>query len=199
VQAPLPPLALRERTGATPPGQVPEQYYEEQGAHHRRRIEELLGPDWTWEGKRVLDFGCGAGRGLRYFLDVAERDTEVWGCDISEPSVEWLQTHLCPPLHVFRNGEDPPIPRPDDYFDAVWAVSVFTHVYKNWAEWMLELRRVLRPDGRLILTFLNEGMLPLWNEVNPGRPWDPDRLGMTVLRRRAPWDQGGPIVFLSEW
>ena len=199
MRTPLPPLALRERAGARPPGADPGRHYEEQGVHHRRRIEELLGADWTWQGKRVLDFGCGAGRTLRHLLDVAARDTEVWGCDIAEASVEWLRGQLCPPLHVFLSSDDPPLPRPDRYFDVIWALSVFTHIHRNWAEWLLELHRVLADDGRLLLTFLNEGMLPLWDEVTGGAPWEPDRLGIAPFRTRAPWEQGGPIVFLSEW
>jgi len=31
------------------------------GAESKRRILEALPADWSFEGKRILDFGCGAG------------------------------------------------------------------------------------------------------------------------------------------
>jgi SAM-dependent methyltransferase len=41
----------------------------------------------TFEGRRLLDFGCGVGKYLRHLLPEAE-EGEVWGCDIDEPSIE---------------------------------------------------------------------------------------------------------------
>jgi hypothetical protein len=29
--------------------------------------------------------------------------------------------------------------------------------------------------------------------------WDEDRVGMNVIKKWNPWDEGGPIVFHSEW
>jgi SAM-dependent methyltransferase len=195
---PLPPSALREYVGRTPPGEDSETFYLEAGRRSRARIEQLLPDRWTWPGRRVLDFGCGAGRVLRHFVDVAG-EAEVWGCDIDAASIEWLDEHLVPPLHVARIAEDGRLPHTDGSFDAIWALSVFTHLAGNWADWLLELRRVLRDDGVLIATFLNEGMRPLWDEVTGGAPWNPDRFGMAVFGEDAPWDSGGPTVFLSEW
>src|SRR4051812_10840332 len=197
---PLPPRALRERTGRAPAGHDEAAFYEEQGRQQRRRIEALLGDDWSWKGRRLLDFGCGAGRTLRHFLAVAQAgETEVWGCDIDRRSIEWLRAHLVPPLEVLGVGETPGLPHPDDYFDVIWGLSFFTHVHDQWAEWLLELRRVLADDGRLLLTFLSEGKLGLWNELTGNAPWDPEGIGMAVFCEDASWNDGGPIVFLSEW
>jgi SAM-dependent methyltransferase len=168
--------------------------YDAIGRRSRERIERLLPADWSWEGKRVLDFGCGAGRTLRHFLDEAER-AEFHGCDIDDRSIAWLSEHLSPPFHVFQNGETPGLPRPDGFFDLVYALSVFTHVSEHWADWLLELRRVLKPDGLLLATFLNEAH---WEIYGRGG-WDEDRVGMNVIRKWNPWDEGGPIVFHSEW
>ena len=168
--------------------------YEAIGEHSRARLERLLPPDWSWEGKRVLDFGCGAGRTLRHFLDEAER-AEFFGCDIDGPSVAWLAEHLSPPLHVFQSGELPELPQRDGFFDLVYAFSVFTHLTDHWAGWLLELHRVLKPQGLLFATFLSE---PVWRQFDQG-PWDEDRVGMNVIKKWNPWDTGGPVVFHSEW
>jgi SAM-dependent methyltransferase len=190
---PLPPPELVHRVGRIDDQDVAAAY-EALGRHSRARIERLLPDDWSWDGKRVLDFGCGAGRTLRHFLDEAER-AEFHGCDIDGPSVGWLKDHFSPPLHVFESGELPSLPQPDGFFDLIYALSVFTHLTDHWAGWLLELHRVLKPDGLLFATFLNEG---LWPDFGRG-PWDEDRVGMNVIKKWNPWDTGGPVVFHSEW
>ncbi len=190
---PLPPAELLQRVGRIDDADVAGTY-EAIGRHSRARLERLLPDNWSWEEKRVLDFGCGAGRTLRHFLDEAGR-AEFYGCDIDRPSIEWLAEHLSPPLHVFENGELPSLPQPDEFFDLVYAFSVFTHLTDHWAGWLLELHRVLKPAGLLFTTFLSE---PVWKEFRQGE-WDEDRVGMNVIMKWNPWDTGGPVVFHSEW
>src|SRR3954463_7573345 len=102
---PLPPPPLQERTGRAPAGQDRVSYYEQQGRHQRREIEALLGEDWSWKDRRVLDFGCGAGRTLRHFVPEAKAgETEVGGCDTARSSIEWLRAPLVPPLKVLEVG-----------------------------------------------------------------------------------------------
>jgi SAM-dependent methyltransferase len=192
-ERPLPPSELVHRVGKIDDPDVAATY-EAIGRHSRERIERLLPSDWSWDGKRVLDFGCGAGRTLRHFLDQAER-AEFYGCDIDGASITWLTNHFSPPLHVFQNGETPLLPQPDGFFDLVYALSVFTHLTDHWAGWLLELHRVLRPGGLLLATFLNEGH---WDAYGRG-PWDEDRIGMNVIKKWNPWETGGPVVFHSEW
>lgn len=54
------------------------------GEGTRDALLDLLGGGWSFEDKRVLDFGCGPGRTLRHFVDEA-REAEFWGADI-DPS-----------------------------------------------------------------------------------------------------------------
>jgi SAM-dependent methyltransferase len=193
MQRVLPPVELMQRVGKIEQADLGEAY-EAIGRSCRERLERLLPHDWSWEGKRVLDFGCGAGRTLRHFLDEAEQ-AEFHGCDIDGPSISWLRDHFVPPLHVFESGETPSLPQPDEFFDLVYAFSVFTHLTDHWAGWLLELHRVLKPGGLLFATFLNEG---LWPDFGRG-PWEEDRVGMNVIMKWNLWDAGGPVVFHSEW
>jgi SAM-dependent methyltransferase len=170
------------------------QVYERRGRDVREAIESLLPPDWSFEGKRVLDFGCGAGRVLRHFLPEAA-NAEFWGCDIDRRSIDWLQKHLCPPLRAYRNAGTPPLPHPDGYFDLIWALSVLTHITDTWSAWMVELHRVLADDGLLLVTFMGEGVSQY---VTP-EPWDEDLVGMNVLHCGESWDLGGPKVLHSPW
>ena len=126
----------------------------------------MLPPGWTWDGKRVLDFGCGVGRILRHFAPEAGV-AEIVGCDIDEPSINWLDRHLSPPFRVFVNGEAPPLGQPDSSFDLVYAMSVFTHITDDWSSWLLELHRILKPDGWLIASIL-EAARGEWSRTSSG-------------------------------
>jgi SAM-dependent methyltransferase len=168
--------------------------YENSGRMHRQMLDDFLPNEWSWDGKRVLDFGCGVGRVLRHFLPRAER-AEFYGCDLDGPSVEWLQQSFSPPFHIFESGESAGLPQEDGFFDLIYAFSVYTHFTDNWAEWLLEHHRVLADGGILFATFLGEGML----EPLTGEKWAEDRIGMNTLLHGLPWDKGGPLAFNSPW
>ena len=191
--APLPPIELARRVGVVDQDHTLSSF-DEMGANMREMVRSIQGPTWFTEGRRVLDFGCGVGKLLRHFLDEAEH-CEFIGCDIDEPSIDWMRQNFSPPLTVFTCGERPGLELPDEHVDLTLAMSVFTHLTDHWAGWLLELHRILRPGGRLICTFLGEGM----SESIAGEPWDPDRIGMNILRTWQPWDSGGPSVQHSEW
>jgi glycosyltransferase involved in cell wall biosynthesis len=188
----LPPVHLASRVGATHADNLA--LYEEFGAETREEILGLLPQGWSFEGKTVLDFGCGAGRTLRHFLGETAV-ARVLGCDIHDESVAWLGQHLSPPLEVFRSPEVPPLPLSDGSVDLIWAISVFTHLTDHAGAWLLELHRVLRTDGLLIATFHGCGAIRSILDED----WDPDRIGMTIVRYGESWDAGGPMVVHSPW
>jgi SAM-dependent methyltransferase len=194
-EAPYPPLELADRVfGVERWTSDPIRTYAEMGAQTRRAITSLLPEDWSFRGKRVLDFGCGAGRTLRHFLPEAE-EADFWGTDIDQASIEWMQANLCPPLHAWHGHHAPPLGLEHDSFDLIWAVSVFTHLTSNSTPWLLELHKLLKPGGLLIPTYMGSGIC----ELVAGEPWDDDRHGRTTLRHTAPWDEGGPAVLISDW
>ena len=94
-----------------------------------------------------------------------------------------------------RDGGAPPLPFEDATFDVVWSIAVFTHLTDQWAPWLLELRRVMRPGGILIASVMGSGA----SDALAGEPWDADRVGMNVLGYGRPWQAGGPMVLHSEW
>jgi SAM-dependent methyltransferase len=192
-QPPMPPLELAHRVGSLADGGDPLELYDRIGRDCRDQIEAMLPDDWSWAGKRALDFGCGAGRTLRHFLDRAD-DVELWGSEIDEPSVEWLRQTLAPPIHVVSES-DPPLPVDPGSFDLIWAISVFTHLTDPWSRWMVELHRLLAADGLLIVTYMGPGL----SERLDAGPYAPDRFGMNVLYEWQDWDAGGPFVFHSDW
>jgi len=103
------------------------------------------------DGAAVLDFGCGCGRTLLWF---ARQFPKVrWhGSDVNTEAIEWCRKSI-PGATFAVNGLEPPLPFPENSFDLIYAVSVFTHLSEEHQRaWLPELRRVLRPGGRLLLS-----------------------------------------------
>jgi SAM-dependent methyltransferase len=191
---PLPPEALMRRVGWNVYSSRPGEVYVERGREQWRLIKSLLPEGWSFEGKRVLDFGCGAGRIVRHAL-AEDPAGEYWGCDIDAASIEWLRANLSPPLHAFQTDEWPPTSEPDGRFDLVYAFSVFTHLLDPWSAWLVELHRLLADEGIAIVTVFGPGAagsfdgFPVGEEIN----------GMNVLGPATDWERGGPLIVHSEW
>jgi SAM-dependent methyltransferase len=185
-----PPDQLAIRIGGTPEG------YRDIAEFHRARILSLLPPDWSWKGKRVLDFACGPGRTMSEFAEEA-RQAEFVGCDIHPPSIDWARSSL-PQFEFILNREEPPLELGSGSFDLVYGVSVFTHLTEHWAGWLAETHRLLRPGGLAIFSFLGE---TLWEPFGAAAraEWIEEETGMMVTGLGRTWDEGGPNVFHSEW
>ena len=193
-ERPYPPFELATRVRPLHEFSEPIAAYEQMGAQTKEALSGLLPDGWSFEGKKVLDFGCGAGRTLRHFLAEAET-AELWGSDLDAASIEWLETNLCPPLHAWRSSAGPPLGLEHRSFDLIWAISVFTHLTLASIPWLLELHRLLNPDGLLIATYYGR-----WNsDFLAGEPWDENRIGMNILHHNVDWDHGGPVVLMSDW
>jgi SAM-dependent methyltransferase len=166
----------------------------EAGPETREILLDLIPDDFSWEGKRVMDFGCGNGRTLRHFGDEGEI-AEVWGVDVDADALSTVERELCPPMHAQLSEVDPPLPFEDGSFDLIWAISVWTHLTDNSLPWLAEMHRILKPGGLLIPTYMGE----LHSELLAGEDWDEDRIGMNVLRHYQDWLQGAPMVLISDW
>ncbi len=168
--------------------------WERLGPETKTAIMDLLPADWSFEGKRILDFGCGAGRTLRHFMSEAQQ-AEFWGVDIDAASVELLAQTVCPPLRVMRSEYMPPLDFEGGSFDLIWSISVFTHLTDSSLPWLLELHRILKPGGLLVATYMGR-----WtSELLAGEPWQEDRVGMNVLRHNHPASDGAPLTLISDW
>ena len=99
---------------------------------------------------RLLDFGCGCGRVIRHWNGVDS--VELHGSERDGQAVRWCEENL--PIATFaKNAPEPPLRYPDEWFGAIYAVSVFTHLAEpDQHAWLAELRRTLVPGGVLVLT-----------------------------------------------
>jgi SAM-dependent methyltransferase len=107
-------------------------------------------------GDSMLDWGGAAGRVVRNFAPEARQGVNVWACDVHAPSIEWAKNHLSPPFKFFNSQTLPHLPFADGTFKFICGFSVFTHLIVMRDMWLLELRRILRPGGCIILTVHDE-------------------------------------------
>jgi 2-polyprenyl-3-methyl-5-hydroxy-6-metoxy-1,4-benzoquinol methylase len=105
-------------------------------------------------GDRVLDLGCGDGR---FTQELARLGAKPVGVDVAQAAID--RAHKAHPGLDFRlTPIDGPLPFDDVSFDVVWASEVIEHV-ADTARWLSEVRRVLVPRGRLLLTTPSHGRL----------------------------------------
>lgn len=103
-------------------------------------------------GKAVLDIACGEGYGSAI---LARDATSVIGVDISDEAVEHAKQCYADIAGLeFRQGDAASIPLPDNSVDVVVSFETIEHHDKH-DEMMGEIRRVLRPDGVLIISSPN--------------------------------------------
>lgn len=97
-------------------------------------------------GRRILDAGCGSGP---LFAALRDRGAIMTGFDKSAKMLELARRRLGDGADLQVADLDRPLPFPDGAFDDVIA-SLVLHYLEDWTEPLAELRRVLRPGGRLI-------------------------------------------------
>ncbi|MCA1618003.1 MAG: methyltransferase domain-containing protein [Acidobacteria bacterium] len=121
-------------------------------AHVGKMLEVVYASGFSFKrGDRILDLGCGAGRMIRHLRDLAET-CEVWGTDISAEHIYWCKKNLSPPFNFATTTKTPHLPFEDRSFQLIYCGSVFTHIDDLADAWLLELRRILAPEGRLYVT-----------------------------------------------
>jgi SAM-dependent methyltransferase len=114
--------------------------------------DALRGAGAPLESGRALDFGCSSGRVVRV-LASAYPEIDWYGCDPQAKPIEWAQEHL-PGTAFSVSPLTPPLAYEDGFFDAVFAISIWSHYGEPAArEWLSEMHRVIRSGGHLLLTF----------------------------------------------
>jgi SAM-dependent methyltransferase len=113
----------------------------------------------------VLDFGCGSGYGS---AQIAGSAASVVGVDVAEDAVAHARAHFVRDnLSFERIAPDATLPFADASFDTVLSFQVLEHI-ADPTIYLSEIRRVLAPNGRLVLATPDRStrLLPLQ------RPWN---------------------------
>ena len=107
-------------------------------------------------GDRVLDLGCGDGW---MTAELSRAGAAPTGIEVAQAAIDRARGRY-PELDLRLAPIDGPLPIEDNACDVVWASEVIEHV-ADTARWLSEIRRVLRPEGRLLLTTPNHSRLRL--------------------------------------
>jgi SAM-dependent methyltransferase len=135
----------------------------EMQSHHYPLVYEVEEKHWWYVGRRriiaclvericatsnnpnpsILDVGCGTGANLKMLAAYGQAE----GVDISPQAVEFCRERG---LDSVRLGAIEHLPYESNSFDLVTALDVVEHLDDDVAG-LREMRRVLRPDGRLLV------------------------------------------------
>jgi SAM-dependent methyltransferase len=130
-----------------------------------RKIKPFL--DAAESPKRYLDMGGATGRVIRHAIRMD--GLECWLSDINVNRIDWVNRYFKADVVAYQSRIAPSIPAPDNHFTLISAFSVFTHLDNDEMQWLLELKRVLKPGGYLYLTIMDEHV---WDKLkDPNWRW----------------------------
>lgn len=116
---------------------------------------------------RVLDFGVGCARTMRFFFREQEK-FDCYGCDVDTHSIAYIKKSI-PFIKATVSNNMPPLPYVANYFDLIYCISVFTHFnMRTFLEWLNEMYRIIKPGGTFLVTLHSEWAFSLL-ETEPHR------------------------------
>jgi SAM-dependent methyltransferase len=155
--------------------------------YERPAMLELAG-DVT--GRRILDAGCGSGP---LFAALRDRGAIVTGIDASAGMLELARRRLGADADLRVADLASPLMFPDGAFNDVIA-SLVLHYLEDWGPTLVELRRVLAPGGRLIVSVEHPFAIALMQRLAG------DKTNYFQTRNRTEeWNMGGRTAQMSFW
>jgi ubiquinone/menaquinone biosynthesis C-methylase UbiE len=126
-----------------------------EGEHLSRRLSAAFALAEVTPGMTILDVGCGRGEILRH---CAKLGADAYGIDYAAVAVKMSQNviqavdEIAPGKTAVMQADAKKLPFPDAAFDRVLMFDVVEHLHP-WElhEAMLEVHRVLKPNGRFII------------------------------------------------
>jgi hypothetical protein len=132
---------------------------------------------------RILDFGGGWGRILRFFLrDIPAERLVLTDCFTD--AIDCANS-LHPPYKVVKNGVAPPLPFDRSSVGSCFAFSVFSHLSEKAARnWITHLGEVLVDGGKLFITTRGPSQIEAARSARSPKSLIKNILKTKILRRK---------------
>lgn len=132
-----------------------DEFASSEGEQLSRRLSAAFALAEVTPGMMILDVGCGRGEILRH---CAKLGADAYGIDYAAVAVKMSQNviqstdDIVPGKTAVMQADAKKLPFPDAAFDRVLMFDVVEHLHP-WElhEAMLEINRVLKPEGRFII------------------------------------------------
>jgi ubiquinone/menaquinone biosynthesis C-methylase UbiE len=135
----------------------PERYHEHPSPLvrfiERRRVSTIIDLLGARSSHRVLEVGCGAGN----ILEQMPRGADLHGIDISDYILEKARRRLGDRAKIVKADAEA-LPYENSSIDRVYCSEVLEHVLSP-GKVLAEMRRVVRPDGVVVVSVPNEGLI----------------------------------------
>ncbi len=117
----------------------------------RLRVKRIIEDIGDIKNKKILDIGCEAGY---ISLRLMKKEGDVFGIDVCEPALKkyFMRTGKTGVLGIAQK-----MPFRNEAFDAVVCSEAIEHM-PDLDSVFMEIQRVTKEKGRIIITFPNEGM-----------------------------------------
>lgn len=156
IEVPVPPPELMARVQGSP---SPELFRSSGYRFYVQFLDVLARHCEVHSLRHLLDWGCGCGRLVPYFL-AGLPGLRVDGCDIDAEAVAWCAAHI-PGAHFAAITRQPELPYPDGAFDVAIAMGVFMALGHEFQQaWLPELRRVIALNGLFVASVQSELSIP---------------------------------------
>jgi len=101
---------------------------------------------------KILEWGCGPARIIRHLPNLLDISCEIFGTDYNHQTIDWCQKNI-PKVHFTKNNLQPTLDYENNFFDIIYATSVFTHLSEEMHyAWFKELKRISKENGIIFLT-----------------------------------------------
>ncbi len=122
-------------------------------------IKKIVERKFDFEGKNVLDFGCGSGSNSFLFSP-----NNYLGLDVDKNRVDFaIKKFADYKFQVIKNSN---LPSPDNFFDFICIFATIHHIpSSDFQKYIEEFKRILKPNEQIII------IEPYINEKNKFSNW----------------------------
>lgn len=143
----FPPISLIYETF----GRTSYELFYESGKKSAESIKKIYRSLSDLDAPLILEWGCGVGRIITHIRNEFP-NSKILGSDVDVKMIDWCKKNIKKVIFTTNNNL-PPFNFPDNFFDFVYAASVFTHLTEIYQkEWLQEILRILKPEGLFLFT-----------------------------------------------